>query len=77
MNLTQAAAYLGVSGSALRRRVERDELKAMHPLPDGPWIFDREQLDQPSVRNVIERIRQNRNPASHPPEQRTLLETTT
>ena len=77
MTLTQAAAYLGVSGSALRHRVERGELKAMHPLPDGPWVLNRQQLDQPGVRKVIERIRQNRNPASQSLEQRTLFETTT
>ena len=77
MNLTQAAAYLNVCGSALRNRVERGEIEAMHPLPDGPWIFSRKHLDQPGVRTAIERIRRRRGPASQPPGQLTFLETTT
>jgi DNA invertase Pin-like site-specific DNA recombinase len=62
MNLTQAAAYAGVSGKTLRRAVERGEIQACHPLPDGPWIFKREDLDSPSARSVIERALRRRDP---------------
>jgi hypothetical protein len=77
MNLTQAADYLGICQSALRHAVERGEVEAMHPLPDGPWIFNREQLDQPGVRKAIERIRRRRGTALQPPGQLTFFETTT
>ena len=56
MNLTHAAAYSGVSTKTLRRAVERGEVKACHPLPDGPWIFKREDLDSPSAKSFIDRV---------------------
>ena len=62
MNLTQAAAYSGISHKTLRRAVERGEVKACHPLPDGPWIFKREDLDSPSARSVIDRVLKRRIP---------------
>jgi hypothetical protein len=55
MNLNQAAAYTGVSGKTLRRAVMSGEIRAEHPLPDGPWIFKREELDATGARNVIAR----------------------
>jgi len=74
MNLTQAAAYLGVDQKALRRAVERGQLEARHPLPDGPWIFKREDLDQPGASKVIEAIRRRRRGAAgHSPEQLSLF----
>jgi hypothetical protein len=41
MNLTEAAAFLGVSPRTIRLAVDRGEISAEHPLPDGPWIFQR------------------------------------
>jgi DNA invertase Pin-like site-specific DNA recombinase len=57
MSLNHAAAYAKLSPSALRRAVERGEIPSQHPLPAGPWIFDRNVLDQPDARAVLERIR--------------------
>ena len=36
MNLTEAAAFLKVSPRTLRLAVDRGEIVAEHPLPDGP-----------------------------------------
>ena len=44
MNLTEAAKHLGMSPRTLRLAVERGEIEAQHPLPDGPWVFNRETL---------------------------------
>lgn len=44
MNLTEAAAELGVSPRTLRLAAERGEVAAEHPLPDGPWVFNRTAL---------------------------------
>ena len=44
MNLTEAAAELGVSPRTLRLAVERGDVAAEHPLPDGPWVFNRTAL---------------------------------
>jgi len=74
MNLTQAAIYVNVTPKTLRRAVERDEVKAMHPLPDGPWIFKREHLDKPTVRNLIERLKPKSNPRRPSPGELTLFE---
>ena len=50
MNLTAAAAHLGVAAKTLRLAAERAELRANHPLHDGPWVFNRSDLDDPVFR---------------------------
>lgn len=54
MNLTQAAEYLGVSSKTVRRAVEQGDLKALHPLHDGPWVINRANLDNPGFREPFE-----------------------
>lgn len=74
MTLSQAAAYTGVSGKTLRRAVVRGEIKAHHPLPDGPWIFKREDLDDTGARNIIDRVLKRQNtPLGHEPKQKSLF----
>jgi hypothetical protein len=46
MNLTEAADCLGVSARTLRLAVERGEIEADHPLEDGPWVFNRCELEK-------------------------------
>jgi DNA invertase Pin-like site-specific DNA recombinase len=53
LKLKEAAAHLCVSAKTLRIAVERGEIAAVHPLPDGPWIFRREDLDKPSARALV------------------------
>ena len=60
MNLTEASAYLGVSGMPLRKAVEKGQLKAVHPVPDGPWIFNRKDLETPEAITVIEGVKSRR-----------------
>jgi hypothetical protein len=57
MALKHAAAYVRLSPSALRRAAERGEIPAQHPLPAGPWIFERDALEHPDARAVLARIR--------------------
>lgn len=64
MNLTEAARFVGVSARTLRLAVEHGELQAEHPLPDGPWIFRRDQLSSENARTIAARAaRRSRNPA--------------
>ncbi len=78
MSLTQAAADVGVSTVALRRAVERGDVEAMHPLPDGPWIFERGHLDKASAREALEGIRRRRRGgATHNPTDVSLFDSTT
>jgi hypothetical protein len=73
LNLTQAAAFLGVSTTTLRLSVERRDLMALHPLPSGPWIFKRDDLQQPGAKQVVERVKQHqRRPAEPDPRQQSL-----
>ena len=78
MNLTQAATYTGVSATSLRQAVARDEIKGFHPLPNGPWIFRREDLDSPCARSFICRVRQRRDTTTELlPGQEILFKSTT
>jgi hypothetical protein len=56
MNLTEAAAFLKLSPRTVRLAVETGEIRADHPLFDGPWIFNREELTTESARLLMERV---------------------
>ena len=78
MNLTQAAAHLGVASKTLRRAVEQGEIKALHPLRHGPWVFNRTDLDDPTFRRRLEaRLRGDIPPAGPDPRQLDLMKSTT
>ena len=44
LNLTNAAKLLQIAPKTLRLAAEAGEIEAIHPLPDGPWIFARAAL---------------------------------
>jgi DNA invertase Pin-like site-specific DNA recombinase len=74
LNLGQAAEALGISPSALRLAAEREEIPSLHPLPAGPWTFNREDLDGPSGRAIVQRVSNRRNRGAVPaPDQATLF----
>jgi DNA invertase Pin-like site-specific DNA recombinase len=78
LNLTKAAAHLGVSAKTLRLAAVTAEIEALHPLVDGPWIFSRTTLDQPGARAVAERARlRGKYPAGPHPDQQSLLASVT
>ena len=56
MNLTKAANLLGISARTLRLAVEREEVQALHPLPEGPWVFNRSDLDTLAARALVQRV---------------------
>jgi hypothetical protein len=55
LNLRQAAALAGVAPRTLRIAVERGEIPALHPLADGPWIFNRTDLEEPATKGLAAR----------------------
>jgi hypothetical protein len=61
MKLGEAAARLGVAPKTLRLAAERGEVQAVHPLPDGPWVFAQEALDAALAAGFIQQHR-----ATHP-----------
>ncbi len=44
LNLSNAARLLHISPRTLRLAAQAGEIDAIHPLPDGPWIFSRAAL---------------------------------
>jgi DNA invertase Pin-like site-specific DNA recombinase len=57
LNLTDASAALGVSARSLRAAAEKGELPSEHPLPEGPWLFRRSDLETAAARGLVERAR--------------------
>jgi hypothetical protein len=60
LSLEQAAALLNVSPKTLRRAAERNDVRAHHPLPNGPWIFVRSDLETEAAKRVTTRVRARR-----------------
>lgn len=59
MNLTEAAAFLGVSPRTAKLAVEAGTLTGEHPLADGPWIFS-----QADLKAYADRVRTNSVPGT-------------
>jgi hypothetical protein len=78
LNLTRAAQFLGVSQKTLRLAAERKEVDAVRPLPEGPWIFSRADLQGPAARTIVDRAREGaRHPMGPHPKQQSLFPSTT
>ncbi len=73
LNLNKAASLLRISPKTLRLAVEAGRIDAVHPLPDGPWIFDRAALSGTAALDLVNQARRNPNhPAGPPPGQEAL-----
>ena len=73
MNLTTAAAHLGVALKTLRLEAERGAVAATHPLRDGPWLFNARDLDDPAFREQLRsRLNRHDTPAGPNADQLTL-----
>lgn len=55
LTLTEAAALLGLSSRTVRLAVERGDLPGEHPLPDGPWVFHRRDLESDAAHQLVRR----------------------
>ena len=78
LNLSQAAALVGVAARTLRLAAERGEVDAKHPLADGPWVFSRAALEGSAARALAQQAASR---AKHPtvpdPAQQSLFASTT
>lgn len=74
LNLTEAARFVGVSARTLRLAVEHGELKAEHPLPDGPWILNRNALEANAAAELAVRARARHRRAAIPVEEQGILD---
>src|SRR5512134_1298809 len=74
LNLSKAAQLLEIAPKTLRLAAEAGEIEAIHPLPDGPWIFARAALKTSAAQSITERARQNpKYPAGSHPDQQSLF----
>ena len=74
MNLTEAARQLGVSPRTLRLAVERGDIEAQHPLPEGPWVFHRSVLETEAVGAFVARVRRRLPEVAIPTSQQRTLD---
>ena len=78
LNLSNAAKLLKIAPKTLRLAAEAGEIEAIHPLPDGPWIFARAALTTSAAQSITERARQNpKYPAGSHPDQQSLFSSIT
>lgn len=74
LNLTQAARLIGVSARTLRLAVEQGEITADHPLADGPWIFNRKDLQTEKASAIAARARARHHGPAVPNEKQGILD---
>ncbi|MEA2851919.1 MAG: hypothetical protein QOE02_1938 [Rhodospirillaceae bacterium] len=78
LNLSKAARLLGIAPKTLRIAAESGEIEALHPLPDGPWIFSRSALTGSEAQTIVMRARTSAGyPTGPPPDQQNLFSSTT
>jgi hypothetical protein len=53
MTLSQAARYVGTTTVTLRRAVDDGLITALHPLPYGPWLLRRSELDAARAQKTV------------------------
>jgi hypothetical protein len=64
LKLKEAADIVGVSAATLRLSIERCEIRGEHPLPDGPWVINRADLETEAAKSLRKRAkRSTRTPA--------------
>ncbi|HSH63584.1 MAG TPA: recombinase [Methyloceanibacter sp.] len=78
LNLSNAARLLKIAPKTLRLAAEAGAIAAIHPLPDGPWLFARAALASEAAQSIADRARQNpKYPAGSHPTQRSLFSSIT
>src|SRR5216683_1912247 len=74
---TRSASHLQISAKTLRLAAESAEIEGIHPLPDGPWLFNRAVLDSSAAKNIVLRARRSaRHPTGSDLEQLNLFSST-
>lgn len=74
LNLTKASAHLDTSPKTLRLAAIAGKIDALHPLPDGPWLFKRTDLDGPAGKKITAKVKNGRkHPTGQSTEQQNLF----
>ena len=68
------AAHLDITPKTLRLAAIAGEIEALHPLPDGPWLFKRTDIEGPAAKNLTKKVRKRQNhPTGPSAEQQSLF----
>lgn len=73
LNLHESADMIGVSPQTLRLAIERQEIPGEHPLPDGPWVINRADLQTSAVSDLVQRARRRAHAPAKPNSQQQSL----
>lgn len=74
LNLTRASTHLDTSPKTLRLATIAGKIDALHPLPDGPWLFKRTELDGPAGKKITSKAKNRRKrPTGQGTEQQSLF----
>lgn len=77
LNLTKASALLAITQKTLRLATIAGDIDALHPLPDGPWLFKRSDLQGMPGQSIVERAKKRRkHPTGQSTEQQNLFTST-
>ena len=75
LNLTNASALLKLTPRTLRLAAEAGEIDSLHPLPDGPWLFKRADIEGSAGQTLAARVKNRRKHTAIPnPNQENLFE---
>jgi len=77
LNLTKAATLLGITPKTLRLAAQAGQINAIHPLPDGPWLFKRTELEGSAGQSLAARARKRQNHPTGPCSEQQNLFTST
>ena len=74
LTLNKASALLEVAPQTLRLAAVAGEIDALHPLPEGPWLFKRSDLTGSAGQKIAARVKSRRGyPAKPDPNQKSLF----
>ena len=74
LNLTKAAAHLDITPKTLRLAAIAGEIEVLHPLPDGPWLFKRINIEGSAAKYLTKKVKKRqKHPTGPDPKQQNLF----
>jgi len=77
LNLSQAARLVGVSNRTLRLAIERGYIAAERPIACGPWVLNKQSLENEKSSRLLEQVRLGRHSPTVPSPAQTVLDLST
>ncbi len=74
LNLSQAARLVGVSNRTLRIAIERGYIVAERPIAYGPWVLNKQSLENENASRRLDRVRLGRSSPTVPSSEQTVLD---